>query len=324
MGKRYKTLTITGLGNTSKKNLPFVGHYQKGLEDFRFANKNADGYFFLSPNLCMQKESVPVLTVSHGVMIDGKQPNQIKTPSQVLNALDMYKKWIRNCTHCISVDTNTIKLLQVYDYKNSNKFTYIPNYVDLNKFKEVKKEDNGMFSVLFPRRLQWCRGYTYMMKASDVLLEKYKDIEIIFCGKGNKAEEDEFNEWKKTKDNRVKYMWYEMDDMPLAYKLADISCVPTVRAEGTSLSVVEAMACGVPNIVTCVGGLTDLVFKNVNGLVIMPENVNQIVESVEYLYHNRDELEIMKKNGLEIIKSFDKSIWEKRVLSIVSEVFYEN
>jgi hypothetical protein len=231
--KRYKTLSITGLGNITDKTRALVSDFKDGLKLFREKNKNSDGYFFLSQTLCMEKEDVPVLSVSHGITFDGSEFNQPKSSANSIASLDLYKKWLRNTTKCISVDTNSIKIAQVYCYKLANKFDYVPNYVDLDKFKPVSKKDNGKFSVLFPRRLQWCRGYRTMINAADILLQKYNDIEFIFCGRGGEQEEKEFTDWKINKDDRVKHMWYDMSEMHKVYELADISCVPTIRAEGT-------------------------------------------------------------------------------------------
>jgi glycosyltransferase involved in cell wall biosynthesis len=81
------------------------------------------------------------------------------------------------------------------------------------------------------------------------------------------------------------------------------------------------MASGVPCIATCVGGLTDLMINNINGLLIMPNNVNQLISSIEYLYNNRKELIRMRRNGLEIVRVFGKKRWEKDILSIVKGVY---
>jgi len=48
------------------------------------------------------------------------------------------------------------------------------------------------------------------------------------------------------------------DVMPHIYSSAMLSLIPSVHAEGTSLSALEGMACGVPTVASEVGGLLDI------------------------------------------------------------------
>lgn len=48
-------------------------------------------------------------------------------------------------------------------------------------------------------------------------------------------------------------------DLPLLYRAADVSIVPSIALEGFGLTTVESLACGTPVLVTPVGGLPDVV-----------------------------------------------------------------
>lgn len=319
---------ITGLGNIVSNNINEC--YFNGLNEFYDLTKDCDGIFLLSMNLSFMPTQKPLLIVSHGLMFDGIMPGLQYKP---IDRLEMYKRWIRNATHTISVDSNSIKVMQTYFHKNVSKMTYIPNYTDLCIFKPTIKTDTSTFNIIFPRRLQWCRGYTTMMAATDILLEKYMDIIITFCGRGNEQEEKYFASWHKNKpQDRVKHISYEMKDMWKAYQNMDCACIPTIMAEGTSLSCLEAQASGVVPIVTPVGGLTDLVFDKFNGLIVKADdtwdleksNPASLVEGIEYLYHNRDKLAEMRENAINVSKTFSKERWEKDVSKVIKEVYGES
>lgn len=321
-----KNITMHGLGNITGKQSDYID----GINMFYEIEKNADFYFLLSPNLALvqQPQKKPVLTVSHGIIFDGIMPNQKQNS---IAYLDAYKKWIRNVTHIISVDTLSIKTMQIYDRRLADKFTPILNYVDLDIFKQDDKNEDE-FNIIFPRRLQWCRGYVTMMSAVDKLREKYPNkMNFYFVGRGNKMEEDHFIKWYNKNPNNVFHTSYEMKDMNKAYKNMHISCIPTIMAEGSSLSCLESQAMGAVPIVTVVGGLNDLVFDNVNGKVIMPDNSvdyynansDNLIEAIEYMYNNPNELKRMRENAYNIVKSFSKERWENQVTKIIKKVFGE-
>jgi len=319
--KKWRKHNVTGLGNVVQ-GLNYGACMMNGLKEFYdIAEKDkVDGIFLLSMNLSHNFSKFPTLTVSHGLMIDRCEKD---LSINGYNNLEALKKWIRSATHTISVDTNTIKVNAVYCPENISKMTYVQNYVDLETFKPIEKEDKSKFTVLYPRRLDVARGYRTAMESCDELLEKYNDMEFIFCGKGNKAEEDEFDEWHKNNKNkdRIKHFSLKPDEMHKSYQMSDISIIPKWYAEGTSLSCLESIACGVVPIVTCVGGLTDLVFPNVNGLMVMPKNTEQLTNAIEDLYLNRDKIDEMRNNGLNMIKAFSKEIWEKDIMNVVKKVY---
>lgn len=318
--QRYKTLTIKGLGNVNSNICNTSVDYQKGIQEFHELTKDCDGVFLLSMNLAIQTPKKPTLSVSHGLMFDFKKNNP--NPIQML---DNYKRWVRNTTDFISVDTNSIHVMQVYDSEIAKRMNYVPNYVSLEDFQP---SDNWLstdkFRILYSRRLQDCRGYHLFMSAIDKLKNKYDDMEFIFCGKGNKAETDYFMNWYNRQDkNKVIYTWRDMKDMPSIYKDADISIVPTVYAEGTSLSALESLASGLPLISSYIGGLSDITQNYVNGLLIQPDNVDALVDAIEYMYNNKEHLKEMRENGLRMIKSFSKERWEKQIIEVIKKVFGE-
>jgi glycosyltransferase involved in cell wall biosynthesis len=58
-------------------------------------------------------------------------------------------------------------------------------------------------------------------------------------------------------------------------------------AEGTPLSLIEAMICGRPSIVTDVGGNSDLIIDEINGFVIPSANVEQCDLVIEKAWNNQ-------------------------------------
>lgn len=95
------------------------------------------------------------------------------------------------------------------------------------------------------------------------------------------------------------------------YKETDISLVPTLYSEGTSLSCLEAMASGNFVIASRIGGLTDLIINGYNGFLIEP-TMEDFYRTMEEIIENYDELCILRKRAVETAEVFNKNTWKQR------------
>ena len=81
-------------------------------------------------------------------------------------------------------------------------------------------------------------------------------------------------------------------DMQTFYHEADVFVLPSLN-EGMSNTVLEAMACGLPLIVTDVGGTSELIRGN--GFVVKSKNVEDIKR--EIIKYSEDKMDLIKKHG---------------------------
>jgi len=90
------------------------------------------------------------------------------------------------------------------------------------------------------------------------------------------------------------------------YLQASSAFILTSRMEGLPVSVLEAMACGLPCIVTNVGGSPEAVKDHVTGLVIPPSSVEAAADAILYLATNPDKRAQMASKSREmVIQNFD-------------------
>ena len=85
------------------------------------------------------------------------------------------------------------------------------------------------------------------------------------------------------------------------YQMADIFTLPSYT-EGLPLVVIEAMACGLPVVVSTVGGIPELVKDGNNGFLVPPKDSFSLNEKLEILVNNE---ELRKKIGTKALETVD-------------------
>ena len=109
------------------------------------------------------------------------------------------------------------------------------------------------------------------------------------------------------------------EDIPDILSALDIFLLTSLY-EGLPLSVLEAMAIGLPVVATEVSGTPEAVKDQYNGLLIQPENSEAVAAAVTELIKNSAFRRRMGQNGLSLVnRQFDKNYMIKQV-----ENFYED
>ncbi|MBA3901556.1 MAG: glycosyltransferase family 4 protein, partial [Bacteroidetes bacterium] len=76
-------------------------------------------------------------------------------------------------------------------------------------------------------------------------------------------------------------------EVPLCLNRFDVY-VALSRNESFGVAIVEAMACGVPVVVTDIGGLSEVVDNNINGFTVPVENPLQAALAIEKIIQTPD------------------------------------
>ena len=91
-------------------------------------------------------------------------------------------------------------------------------------------------------------------------------------------------------DERVTFHGRVTDDeLNLAYSSADIYLIPTTRYEGLPLALLEAMAHGIPTISSEIGGNSDVITHNHDGIFIKPGNLSELISAIRRLGNDQQE-----------------------------------
>jgi len=96
----------------------------------------------------------------------------------------------------------------------------------------------------------------------------------------------------------VVFLSFLADDMAEAYSASDVVVYPTTGDEPFGLVPLEAMACGVPVVVSRSGGMTETVASGVTGLVVDKNNHPQLAAAMKTVLHNSETTRRMVSRGL--------------------------
>lgn len=254
----------------------------------------------------------PNILISHGITWD---THDIDVDTKMI--FNIFK----DVDKFVSVDTNTISWLRTTFSRTLKDFdaNYIPNYVDTKTyFPKSRKKDNKIH-ITFPRRSSPERGYWLMSAALPPILDKYPDVVFKFVGfaHGKEIQQDILNLEEKYK-GRVSHCMVNPDEMPKIYQDTDISLIPTIYCEGTSLSCLEAQACGNVVISTNIGGLPNLIIDGYNGLLINP-NGQDLMKAIDKVLTYKELRENLSQNAVLVAHAFDKKIWQQKWEKIIEQ-----
>jgi glycosyltransferase involved in cell wall biosynthesis len=91
------------------------------------------------------------------------------------------------------------------------------------------------------------------------------------------------------------------DDAPAVAAACDVAVLPALKREGLPKTVIEAMAYGVPTIVTQVGGSPELVEDNASGVVIPPGDAAALARAILALQRQPEWAQELGRRGRERI-----------------------
>ena len=114
--------------------------------------------------------------------------------------------------------------------------------------------------VLVVRRLVRRMGLENLLAAVRLAKGSVPDVLVIIAGTGPLSDELKQRAQAEGLSSNVRFTGYlPEDDLPAAYRAADLSVVPSVALEGFGLIVAESLAAGTPALVTNVGGLPETI-----------------------------------------------------------------
>ena len=176
------------------------------------------------------------------------------------------RRW--NLAVVVANDTNMINWVRATWPEMEGRFRFIPNFVDLAQFPPgPARTEAGHFVC-------WCRagwsrrrGWSPCWRRPSCL-RSGRGSRFILSARAPRRRCAGCRASRRTAGSPHRSR--AMAEMPAEYRDADVVVIPSVATEGTSLSCLEAMASGRPVMAGWVGGLSNLIIHEYNGLLLHP------------------------------------------------------
>ncbi len=220
----------------------------------------------------------------------------------------------------ICVDYNFVNWYRAVSVKQEVELQVIPNFAELPGQYKDKQEPSERIKIIFARRFWWYRGTRLFCKTIQRVLSEYPNIDVTIAGEGPDESylHQELDKWAN-----VHFITYESGDSLSIHRDKQIAIVPTLGSEGTSLSLLEAMASQCAVICTNVGGMTNIVIDHYNGIMIHPDEDHLYKALVELIINHQLRKELSNEAYETVKKGFTNEIWRKRWSLVLRESFDE-
>ena len=155
-------------------------------------------------------------------------------------------------------------------------YVVIPNGIDLERFARAPEPVAGR--VLVVGRFAPPKRHDLVLRAFPEVHERFPGSELWFVGDGDDRPDSERLAAELGIDGATRFLGVREDVPEL---LAHAACVVLASDyEGCPLSVIEAMAAGVPVVATSVGGVPEVVRDGVTGILAEPGSVGGLVRGL--------------------------------------------
>lgn len=282
--------------------------------------ENTEGLLtiFATDNIIPSRVTTKAAAIQHGIFWDipltRKRPAYKRVISRAIHTETIIKS-VNKVDCLICVDHNFLNWYRTQVDYIENNICVIPNYTAI---PPVFEKEDDVIRIIFARRLFDYRGTKVFAKAAKKILDNYSNVHITVAGSG--PDEAWMKEQLQSYEN-VSFITYESEDSLRVHSDKHIAVVPTVGSEGTSLSLLEAMAAQCAVVCTNVGGMTNIVLDGYNGIFTSPGNEKELYEAIAHLIENPDKIKQIAKNAYETVsQSFSHEEWKQKWLKIVDGI----
>ena len=296
-------------------------------------------YFFEQAYKQIRRESFDIIIVENRPGFSLKLSKRLTTPCVLHLHNDFLNKDTKNAAEIYS---GYQRIISVSDFitgrtqeidANKNKCITIHNAIDLQHFRQAKlkqRKEMGLsekdFVVGYSGRLREEKGILQLVQAINQI-HNIPNLKLLIIGASNYGKGQQpspfvlqlMKEAEPVKDKVIFTGFVDYQDVPAYLKMADLAVVPSMWEEPFGLTVIEAMAAGLPLITTNSGGIPEIC-DGVATIVERDHIVENLRDAIRDLYLHPEKRKSMAEASLQRSKRFDKETYAKNFLKALESL----
>jgi glycosyltransferase involved in cell wall biosynthesis len=205
------------------------------------------------------------------------------------------QKLVCRFADCVLVNAEAIRESLIEQGYDPHKIVVIRNGIALSNF--ARKERSAVLRrelgippsarlVAVFSRLNPMKGVEYFLDAAIVLAGRFPDVSFLVAGDGESKKELQERASSLGLGQRIVFTGFRCDVRDLLSEAA-ISVLPSL-SEGTSNTLLESMAAGIPVVATNVGGNPEVIEDGVSGLLVPPRDSTALAAAIVRLLEDED------------------------------------
>jgi glycosyltransferase involved in cell wall biosynthesis len=250
-----------------------------------------------------EREILPILTArllkkSTMLVLTGSIVNSAKFSNDpFLRSIKILNMMTCNLvSKIILYSPHVIGELGLENHKNKILFAY-EHYLDFNKFYVRIQYKKRSPIIGYAGRLSGEKGVYNFVQSLPIILEKFKNVQVIIGGDGLLKEEIKKYLERTGLSERVTLLgWVSHDNLPEFMNRLQILIIPSYTEGGGPFVMLEAMACGTPVLATPVGVIPDVIKDGDTGFIMENNSPECIAKNVNRAL-SRSDLERVALNG---------------------------
>lgn len=219
----------------------------------------------------------------------------------------LFWKFLRRLTYPLATKliVQTKSIAKYYRKWRNLDIAVIPNSAPLLVKSGIEESNFQKPFILAIGRLVSQKGFDLLIKSFAQIAQKYPNWNLVIIGEGEKRQELERLVSRLGLNNRI-ILPGRVKNTQEVLRHGDIFVLSS-RYEGFPNVLLEAMACGLPVIsFNCPSGPAEIIRHNYDGILVSPENIEQLSLAMEKLMGNKLLRQTIAKNAPQVRERFSE------------------
>ncbi|KIF81535.1 glycosyl transferase family 1 [Noviherbaspirillum autotrophicum] len=199
----------------------------------------------------------------------------------------------------------------------------VPNIIDMGRFSAVARVASTTPAapcILVARNLEPIYDNATALRAFEIVKRSFPSARLVIAGSGPQRHALETLASELGVERAVIFAGrVENEDMAKLYREADVAVNPSL-ADNMPISILEALACGVPVVSTNVGGIPKLVEHDKTAILVPPQCPEKMADAILAVLCDPAKASRLKKAGSASVRRYTWPKVRLRLLEVYQDV----